>query len=38
MRSLLEIQMNLGKLQEMVSDREAWHVEVHGVNKESDMT
>ena len=23
--------MNLGKLQEMVRDREAWHVAVHGV-------
>ena len=23
--------MNLGKLQEMVSDREAWHAAVHGV-------
>ena len=25
--------MNLGKLQEMVRDREAWHVAVHGVAK-----
>ena len=25
--------MNLGKLQEMVRDREAWHAEVHGVAK-----
>ena len=25
--------MNLGKLQEMVRDREAWHVPVHGVAK-----
>ena len=25
--------MNLGKLQEMVRDREAWHVTVHGVTK-----
>ena len=25
--------MNLGKLQEMVSDREAWHIAVHGVAK-----
>ena len=25
--------MNLGKLQEMVRDREAWHVAVHGVVK-----
>ena len=29
----------LSKLQEMVKDREAWHVAVHGVTKtESDMT
>ena len=27
------INMNLGKLQEMVRDREAWHVAVHGVAK-----
>ena len=25
--------MNLGKLQEMVRDREAWHAAVHGVSK-----
>jgi len=25
--------MNLGKLREMVRDREGWHVEVHGVSK-----
>ena len=25
--------MNLGKLQEMVMDREAWHAAVHGVTK-----
>ena len=25
--------MNLGKLQEMVRDREAWHATVHGVKK-----
>ena len=25
--------MNLGKLQEMVRDREAWHVAVHRVTK-----
>ena len=25
--------MNLGKLQEMVRDREAWHVAIHGVTK-----
>ena len=32
-----ELDMNLGKLQEMVRDREAWHAVVHGV-AESDMT
>ena len=25
--------MNLGKLQEMVTDREAWHAAVHGMVK-----
>ena len=25
--------MNLGKLQEITKDREAWHAEVHGVAK-----
>ena len=25
--------MNLGKLRELVMDREAWHVAVHGVTK-----
>ena len=25
--------MNLGKLREMVKDREAWHAEVHGISK-----
>ena len=25
--------MNLGKLQEMVRDREAWHTAAHGVTK-----
>ena len=25
--------MNLGKLQEMLRDREAWHAAVHGVTK-----
>ena len=29
--------MSLHKLQEVVKDRKAWHVEVHGVT-ESDMT
>ena len=28
--------MNLGKLQEMVRDREAWHAAVHGVTKRQD--
>ena len=27
------VNMNLGKLQEMVRDREAWHAAVHGVTK-----
>lgn len=30
--------MNLGKLQEIVKDREAWHATVHGVAKELDTT
>ena len=25
--------MNLGKLQKMVRDREAWHAAIHGVTK-----
>ena len=25
--------MNLGKLQEMVRDREVWHAAVHGISK-----
>ena len=29
--------VSLGKLQELVIDREAWHVAVHGI-KELDMT
>ena len=32
------INMNLGRLQEMVRDREAWHAAVHGVTEESDRT
>ena len=28
-----EMNMNLGKLREMVRDREAWHAAVHGVTK-----
>ena len=27
------VNMNLGKLQEMVRDREAWRAAVHGVSK-----
>ena len=27
------VDMNLGKLQELVMDREAWHAVVHGVTK-----
>ena len=27
------VDMNLGKLWEMVRDREAWHAAVHGVTK-----
>ena len=30
------LDMNLGKLQKMVRDREAWHASVHGVTKSGD--
>ena len=30
--------MGLGRLQQLVMDREAWHVAVHGGRKESDTT
>ena len=30
--------MSLGRLQELVMDREAWHVAVHGGHKELDTT
>ena len=30
--------MGLGRLQELVVDREAWRALVHGVTKRSDMT
>ena len=33
MRRADSMDMNLGKLQEMVMDREAWHAAVHGVTK-----
>ena len=29
----MSMDMNLGKLQELVRDREVWHVVVHGVAK-----
>ena len=32
------VDINLGKLREMVRDREAWCVEVHRVAKSQDMT
>ena len=33
MASLIQMGMNLSKLQEMVRDREAWRAAVHGVPK-----
>ena len=32
------VDTNLSKLQEILKDRGAWQVTVHGVTKESDMT
>ena len=33
MASLMAMDMNLGKLWEMVGDRQAWRAAVHGVSK-----
>ena len=30
--------MNVGKLREMVKDREAWHAAVHGVTSQTRLT
>ena len=30
--------MSLGELQELMMDRESWHVAIHGGHKESDTT
>ena len=32
------VDMSLGRLWELVMDREAWHAAVHGIDKKSDMT
>ena len=32
------VDMSLGELQELMMDRESWHVAIHGGHKESDRT
>ena len=32
------VDMRLGRLWELVMDREAWHAAVHGIDKKSDTT
>ena len=32
------LDLSLGKLRELVMDREAWHAMIHGGHKELDMT